>query len=212
MKCRHMISRDRDHLRGGGWGSTAVWNLSENSSVLVAWPVPYNAMLFQEEGCGEGGKERKTFWQRLVGRRRQWYNESLKEIEKKKGKTRGRRAVFLSFTVSLLQCSFINLWRQDAHKIPTSWQKVANMIIIWSDHVTHMVTSKCYVSHDVSHNTLTNRSSTIISIALFTLALAIPKVKISKLEIARERISKRSDFPKEYLQKRIVAKVFLAKY
>ena len=28
-------------LRGGGRGSTAVWNLSENSSYLVAWPVPF---------------------------------------------------------------------------------------------------------------------------------------------------------------------------
>ena len=27
-------------LRGGGWGSTAVWNLSGNSSVSVPWPVP----------------------------------------------------------------------------------------------------------------------------------------------------------------------------
>ena len=27
-------------LRGGGWGSPALWNLSENSSDLVAWPVP----------------------------------------------------------------------------------------------------------------------------------------------------------------------------
>ena len=26
-------------LRGGGWGSTAVWNLSQNSSDLVAWSV-----------------------------------------------------------------------------------------------------------------------------------------------------------------------------
>ena len=30
MKCMHMISRDRDHSEG--WGSTAVWNLSENLS------------------------------------------------------------------------------------------------------------------------------------------------------------------------------------
>ena len=26
-------------LRGGGWGSIAVWNLSENPSDLVAWPI-----------------------------------------------------------------------------------------------------------------------------------------------------------------------------
>ena len=38
MKCMHMISRDRDFSEG--WGSTVVWNLSENSSDLVAWPVP----------------------------------------------------------------------------------------------------------------------------------------------------------------------------
>jgi len=44
------------------------------------------------------------------------------------------------------------------------------------------------------------------------MVLAIPKVKISKIGIARKRISTISDFPKEYLQKRIVAKVFLAKY
>ena len=75
-----------------------------------------------------------------------------------------------------------------------------------------MVTSKCYVSHDVSHNTSTNRSSIIITIAPFTMALVIPKVKISKIGSARKRISKKADFPKEYLQKRIVAKVFLAKY
>ena len=37
MKCMHMISRNRDHSEG--WGSTAVWNLSENSSDLVAWPL-----------------------------------------------------------------------------------------------------------------------------------------------------------------------------
>ena len=36
MKCMHMISRDRDHSEG--WGSTADWNLSKNSSDLVAWP------------------------------------------------------------------------------------------------------------------------------------------------------------------------------
>jgi len=58
----------------------------------------------------------------------------------------------------------------------------------------------------------TNRSSIIITIAPYTMVLAIPKVKISKIGIARKRISKKSDFPKEYLQKRIVAKVFLAKY
>ena len=64
-----------------------VWiSLAEFMHIDMCWPVPFNAMLFQEEGCGEGGKERKTFWQRLVGRRRQWYKESLKEIEKKKGK------------------------------------------------------------------------------------------------------------------------------
>ena len=34
MKCRHMISRDRDDYEG--WGSTAVWNLSQNLSDLVA--------------------------------------------------------------------------------------------------------------------------------------------------------------------------------
>ena len=34
MKCMNMISRDGDHSEG--WGSTAVWNLSENSSDLVA--------------------------------------------------------------------------------------------------------------------------------------------------------------------------------
>ena len=28
-------------LRGEGWGSTAVWNLSENSSNLVAWSISY---------------------------------------------------------------------------------------------------------------------------------------------------------------------------
>ena len=39
MKCMHMISRDRG--RSEGWGSTAVWNLSENSSNLVASPFPY---------------------------------------------------------------------------------------------------------------------------------------------------------------------------
>ena len=149
MKCMHMIYRDRDHLRGGGWGSTAVWNLSEKSSVLVAWPVPYNAMLFQEEGCGEGGKERKTFWQRLVGRRRQWYNECLKQIEKKKGKTRGRRAVFFSITVTLYSappsiCGGKMLTRY--WQVDKKWQ-VANIIIIWSDHVTHMVTSKSVMSH-----------------------------------------------------------------
>ena len=38
MKCMH-ISRDGDHSEGLGW-SNAVWNLSENSSNLVAWPVP----------------------------------------------------------------------------------------------------------------------------------------------------------------------------
>ena len=35
MKCMHTISRDRDHSEG--WGSTAI---SENSSDMVAWPVP----------------------------------------------------------------------------------------------------------------------------------------------------------------------------
>ena len=40
MKCMHMISRDRDHSEGWRWGSTAVWNLSENSSDLVVLPVP----------------------------------------------------------------------------------------------------------------------------------------------------------------------------
>ena len=36
MKSMHMISRDGDHSEGWGvGGSTAVWNLSENSSVLV---------------------------------------------------------------------------------------------------------------------------------------------------------------------------------
>ena len=39
MKCIYMIYRDRDHSEGWGWGSTAVWNLSENSSDLVAWPI-----------------------------------------------------------------------------------------------------------------------------------------------------------------------------
>ena len=34
--CMHMISRYRDHSEGWGWGSTAVWNLSENPSDLVA--------------------------------------------------------------------------------------------------------------------------------------------------------------------------------
>ena len=29
MKRIHMISRDTDHSEGRGWGSTAVWNLSE---------------------------------------------------------------------------------------------------------------------------------------------------------------------------------------
>ena len=36
----HMISRDRDHSEEWGWGSTAVWNLSKNSSDLVAPPFP----------------------------------------------------------------------------------------------------------------------------------------------------------------------------
>ena len=31
-------------LRGRGWGSTAVWNLSENPSVLVPLPVPKTSM------------------------------------------------------------------------------------------------------------------------------------------------------------------------
>ena len=39
MKCMHMISRNGTILTGEGWGSTAVCNLSENSSDLVAWPV-----------------------------------------------------------------------------------------------------------------------------------------------------------------------------
>ena len=36
MKSMHMISRDRDHSEGWEWGSTAVLDLSENSSDLVA--------------------------------------------------------------------------------------------------------------------------------------------------------------------------------
>ena len=35
-KCMHMISRVSDHSEGWGWGSTAVWNLSENLSCLLA--------------------------------------------------------------------------------------------------------------------------------------------------------------------------------
>ena len=35
IRCMHTISRDRDHSEG--WGSTAI---SENSSDMVAWPVP----------------------------------------------------------------------------------------------------------------------------------------------------------------------------
>ena len=42
MKYMHMISRERDHSEGRGWGSKAIWNFSENSSVLVASPVPYH--------------------------------------------------------------------------------------------------------------------------------------------------------------------------
>ena len=41
MKCMHMIARDGGHSEGWGvpeWGSTAVWNLSENSSVLYPDP------------------------------------------------------------------------------------------------------------------------------------------------------------------------------
>ena len=40
MKCMHMISRDRDVSEGWGWGSTAVGNLSKNSSDLEVWPIP----------------------------------------------------------------------------------------------------------------------------------------------------------------------------
>ena len=36
MKCIHMISRDGEHSEGWGVGSTAVLNLSQNSSDLVA--------------------------------------------------------------------------------------------------------------------------------------------------------------------------------
>ena len=38
-------------LRGMGGGSTAVWNLSENSSDLVAWPVPYTVMTNRAYNC-----------------------------------------------------------------------------------------------------------------------------------------------------------------
>lgn len=48
----------------GGGGGGLVDHLA---SLAVEPPPDYD----QEEGCGEGGKERKTFWQRLVGRRRQ---------------------------------------------------------------------------------------------------------------------------------------------
>ena len=39
MKYIHMIFGERDHSEGRGWGSKAVWNFSENSSVLVPSPV-----------------------------------------------------------------------------------------------------------------------------------------------------------------------------
>ena len=38
MKCMHVISREWDHSEGRG--STHVWNLFGNTSVLVPWPVP----------------------------------------------------------------------------------------------------------------------------------------------------------------------------
>ena len=46
MKCLHMISRDRNHSEGRG--SNAFWNLSENSSDLVAWPVPYHCQIVRK--------------------------------------------------------------------------------------------------------------------------------------------------------------------
>ena len=40
MKYMHMIFRERDHSEGRGWGSKAVGNFPENSSVLLQSPVP----------------------------------------------------------------------------------------------------------------------------------------------------------------------------
>jgi len=124
----------------------------------------------------------------------QW---KFKRNREEKGKTRGRRAVVLSFTVTPLICERKMLTRY--WQVDKRWQsgKYHHHLMWPCDSQGHI--KKCYVSHDVSRNTSTNRSSIIITIALFTMVLAIPKVKISKLGIARQRISKRVDFPKEYL-------------
>ena len=39
MKYVQLISRERDHSGGQGWGSAGAKNLSEFFSVLVPWPV-----------------------------------------------------------------------------------------------------------------------------------------------------------------------------
>ena len=56
-------------MRGGGGGSKAVLNFSENSSVLVAWPVPkdvFSAPLIHPIGCLVNREEKLGNWNNLI--------------------------------------------------------------------------------------------------------------------------------------------------